>query len=135
MVLSAIGPPEAVIGELASDIVSGQRVTLRSESLNSPTQFSWDFGDGTQGTGETVRHVWEDPGTYRVRLEVSNSEGIDSTFVDVEVTRRVDPPTSRFTQTAVEVVVDEVVTFTDLSTNQPTSVSYTHLTLPTNREV
>ena len=124
MVLSAIGPPEAVIGELASDIVSGQLVTLRSESLNSPTQFSWDFGDGTQGTGETVRHVWEDPGTYRVRLEVSNSEGIDSTFVDVEVTRRVDPPISRFTQTAVEVVVDEVVTFTDLSTNQPTSLEW-----------
>ena len=120
-VLASVSAPEAAIGSIPDEIVNGQLITLRSESLNGPTQISWDFGDGERATGETVRHAWEDPGTYRVRLEVSNSAGTDTAFIDVQVFRRVDPPVARFAQTATEVVVDEVVTFNDLSTNQPTA--------------
>ena len=120
-VLSGVDPPEAVIGDLPVEITDGQLVTFTSLSRNDPTSVLWDFGDGTEASGQTVRHRWEDPGTYRVRLEVSNSAGSDSTFIDVQVLRRLDPPAARFTQTATEVLVDEVVTFTDLSTNAPTS--------------
>ena len=120
-VLSGVDPPEAVIGDFESDIVDGQLVTFTSLSRNDPTSITWDFGDGTESAGETVRHRFEDPGTYRVRLEVSNSAGSDSAFVDVQVQPSIDPPVARFTQTATEVLVDEMVTFTDLSTNSPTS--------------
>src|SRR5215468_5606627 len=27
--------------------------------------WSWDFGDGTSGTGQTVHHTYLEPGTYR----------------------------------------------------------------------
>jgi PKD repeat protein len=33
-------------------------------------QFSWDFGDGTGGTGATVTHVYATPGSFIVRLTV-----------------------------------------------------------------
>ncbi len=121
-VVDGVRPPQAVIAALPADIVTGQFVTLRSASLNEPTTLGWDFGDGTRATGESVRHQWDTPGTYRVRLEVENSEGADSTFVDVRVAQRVEAPVSQFTQTATEVLVDETVTFTSLSLNDPTKL-------------
>lgn len=119
-VLAGVDPPQAVIGALPVNVVNGQFVTLRSASLNEPTRHSWDLGDGSRGSGRSVQHAWEKPGTYRIRLTVENSKGTDSTFVDIAVAKRVDPPISQFTQSATEVLVGETVTFTDLSLNQPT---------------
>ena len=121
-VLDGVKAPQAVIAPVPSDIVNGQFVTLRSASLNEPTEFRWDFGDGTRSSGESIRHQWESPGTYRVRLDVSNSKGSDSTFVDVQVAKRVDAPVSQFTQSATEVLVGETITFTSLSLNEPTKL-------------
>jgi len=119
-VLEGVEPPQAVIASLPGNVVNGQFVTLRSASLNEPTRLSWDLGDGSLGSGQSVQHVWEKPGTYRIRLSVENSAGADSTFVDIVVAKRIDPPISQFTQSATEVLVGETVTFTDLSLNQPT---------------
>lgn len=119
-VVSSVDPPQAVIAALPSNVVTGQFVTLQSLSLNEPTRVRWDLGDGTTASGSSVRHSWATPGTYRVRLTVENSAATDSTFVDVAVTRRVDPPVSQFTQSATEVLVDETVSFTSLSLNEPT---------------
>ncbi len=121
-VLDGVEPPTAVIAALPTSIVNGQFVSLRSASLNEPTRLSWDFGDGNRGSGQSVQHQWADPGTYRVRLTAENSEGSDSTFVDVTVARRIDPPVSQFTQSATEVLVGERVTFTNLSLNDPTKL-------------
>ncbi len=119
-VLAGVDSPQAVIGSLPVNVVNGQFVTLRSASLNEPTRLSWDLGDGSRGSGRSVQHAWEKPGTYRIRLTVENSAGTDSTFVDIAVTKRIDPPISQFTQSATEVLVGETVTFSDLSLNQPT---------------
>jgi PKD repeat protein len=37
--------------------------------------FQWDFGDGTRATGELVGHAWASPGSYQVRLTVSDGDG------------------------------------------------------------
>jgi predicted transcriptional regulator len=37
--------------------------------------YDWDFGDGTQGTGETLAHTYEDNGVYTVTLTVTDDEG------------------------------------------------------------
>ena len=36
------------------------------------TRFEWSFGDGTGATGQTVSHVFETPGSYPVRLAVTD---------------------------------------------------------------
>lgn len=120
IVVSGVEPPRAAIGPLPSRVVEGQFVTLRSASLNDPTTLRWDLGDGTRASGESIRHAWATPGTYRIRLTVENSAGTASTFADVAVTKRVEPPVSQFTQSATEVLVGEPITFSDLSLNQPT---------------
>ena len=37
--------------------------------------YRWDFGDGTTASGATARHTFSRPGTYTVRLRVSDDDG------------------------------------------------------------
>jgi len=39
----------------------------------------WEFGDGTTGTGNTITHTYNTPGTYKVRLDVSGRGGYAQT--------------------------------------------------------
>jgi PKD repeat protein len=57
--------------------VVGQNVTFDASSSYGSTSlnYSWDFGDGTKGTGKVVRHVYADPGYYMVYLAVTDGSG------------------------------------------------------------
>ena len=49
--------------------------------------WEWDFDDGEQGQGETVTHAFDEPGSYLVRLVVTDDDGsIDEDVVVVAVT-------------------------------------------------
>ncbi len=123
-VVDRVAPPEAIIGTFPRVVQTGQSVTFTSESTNSPTSTTWDFDDGETGLGAEVRHAWEEPGTYRVRLLVSNSAGTDEIFADIVVEPSVIPPEARFSESTLEAIVGETVNFTSLSLNNPTSVSW-----------
>ena len=47
-------------------------------SENSPTVWSWDFGDGQLSCQQSPSHIYEVPGTYDLVLTVSNSAGSDT---------------------------------------------------------
>jgi hypothetical protein len=58
-----------------------------AEDGETPYTFSWDFDDGQTGTGQTVRHTFQNPGTYVVTLTVTDSVGNSTTATnDVTVT-------------------------------------------------
>jgi PKD repeat protein len=42
----------------------------------APYAYSWDFGDGTTGTGSSVSHVYSNSGNRTVILQVSDSIGL-----------------------------------------------------------
>ncbi|MCB0195591.1 MAG: PKD domain-containing protein, partial [Anaerolineae bacterium] len=75
--------PTAVINPLP-DTQVGAEVTLNgSESLSGSsaiTTYTWDFGDGTtDNTGNSiVTHVYDAVGSYRVKLTVTNDEGLSN---------------------------------------------------------
>ena len=52
----------------------------------------WDFGDGTEKAGKTVRHRYDEPGTYKVVLTAMDNQemtcSISRKEYTVEVTRR-----------------------------------------------
>ncbi|WP_298313480.1 cellulase family glycosylhydrolase [uncultured Aquimarina sp.] len=48
-------------------------------SDGSTLTYSWDFGDGTAGSGMTINHEFINAGNYNVVLTVSNVDGISDT--------------------------------------------------------
>lgn len=52
-------------------------VTFTDNSLNTPTSWLWDFGDGETSTEQNPTHTYEEPGIYTVSLVVTNDVGSD----------------------------------------------------------
>lgn len=67
--VSANFPPTVAVGE-AKAACLGESVTFdaSASTSSSPLAYKWDFGDGTTGEGDTVSHLYERPGHYRVRV-------------------------------------------------------------------
>lgn len=54
-------------------------VQFEDRSLNNPTSWLWDFGDGTTSTLQNPSHKYTQNGNKTVRLTVTNALGTDST--------------------------------------------------------
>jgi hypothetical protein len=64
-------PPSATIGNPATF-----DATVTGTSANaSVATYLWDFGDGDTAFGQTVQHIFGDPGTYLVTLAVIDTLG------------------------------------------------------------
>jgi PKD repeat protein len=74
--------------------------------------FTWDFGDGNLGGGETPVHIYDRPGTYRVFLSIEGEKaGIcDSTSRDEIQVRIIEGPVAVIAAPAA-VPITETVTF------------------------
>ncbi|MGZ4215443.1 MAG: PKD domain-containing protein [Solirubrobacteraceae bacterium] len=66
-----------------------------SDSVGTITNYSWDFGDGSTGTGPTPTHTYATRGTYHVTLTVTNDAGQTDT-IEHDVTADI-APTASFT--------------------------------------
>lgn len=99
--------------------VTDQTASFTDLSSNSPTSWSWDFGDGTTSTEQNLVHTYPPvDGTYTVTLTASNEFGSSTPFTqDVTIQGPMDPPTADFSF----VVQNLTVAFTDLSSGDPTS--------------
>lgn len=93
-------------------------VTFTDLSIGSPTSWFWDFDDGTTSTVASPVHTFAENGTYNVCLTASNGVGSSTSCQDVVIDSYLAPFVN-FSYTG-----DPTVTFTDLSTNAPTSWSW-----------
>ncbi len=46
-----------------------------SEGADSISQYSWEFGDGSTGSGQEVQYTFPDPGEYEIQLIVTDNKG------------------------------------------------------------
>ncbi|OPX65548.1 MULTISPECIES: PKD domain-containing protein [unclassified Methanoregula] len=96
------------------------QVQFVDQSMNVPTSWTWDFGDGQISNEQNPRHSYVNEGTYTVRLTVKNTFGEDTKVQNglIEVSRS---PAVDFVADKTTVGVGGRVTFSDLSSNSPTS--------------
>jgi len=59
--------------------------TFTDSSLNNPTKYSWDFGDGKTSQLVNPEHTFAGPGAYAVTLIAENPSGIDTCIKYVEI--------------------------------------------------
>ncbi|MFA4861172.1 PKD domain-containing protein [Methanoregula sp.] len=98
-------------------------VTFMDLSSNTPTFWVWDFGDGstTNNTARNPVHTYAGEGSYTVSLAAANAFGSNTIIFPRYITVGQNPPVAGFTGTPATGMMPLNVTFTDTSTNIPTS--------------
>ncbi len=102
-------------------------VSFSDSSSGGPSFWAWDFGDGTSSTVQSPTHSYTSAGTYTVTLVVNNGYGSDSLVRNdyITVTNLPPAPVADFSGTPTFGIAPLAVSFTDSSTNAPTSWSWT----------
>lgn len=90
-------------------------VTFTDLSLNEPTSWDWEFGDGGTSTIQDPVYTFIADGTFEVCLTATNTEGSATVCKDVIITNTPKIPVVDFSY----IITGTNVTFTDLSTNTP----------------
>jgi PKD repeat protein len=73
-----IRPPVAKIKVTTKNTEVGKKVVLGDDSSGVVTSRSWDFGDGTKSTLKDNQHIYNQKGTYVVKLSVKGPGGEDT---------------------------------------------------------
>lgn len=123
--------PAAPVAEFTSTsttIDPGQSITFSDQSSNAPTSWSWTFEGGTPSTStdQNPTVTYNATGTFNVSLTVSNSEGTDiiTKTEYISVIEPVYAPVANFSANLTTINEGSEVSFTDLTTNEPTSWSW-----------
>ena len=101
------------------EITKEENVQFSDQSVNYPTSWLWDFGDGLSSTDENPLHTYALAGTYTVELSASNSAGADTETKIDYITVKPFVPVAEFSGTPLEITKEENVQFTDQSLNDP----------------
>jgi len=123
-----VTPPSAVFSFVVDDATL--TVTFTDLSVNEPTSWLWDFGDGSAASIEqNPIHTYTEAGEYTVTLQATNAGGTGSIQQQVSVGTE---PDANFTFDIGGTVsppppcdLNLYVQFTDTSTGNPTSWMWT----------
>jgi gliding motility-associated-like protein len=97
-------------------------VQFKDASTGSPTSWKWDLGNGNTSTQKNPGAIYNNPGTYTIKLTVKNAAGTDSikktSYITVYAKPTIDfdvaPPTG---------CLPLSVQFTDKTTNDTTKLA------------
>jgi PKD repeat protein/subtilisin family serine protease len=119
--------PEADFTASSTIIFEGETVAFFDLSTNEPTSWSWSFEGGTPASSnlQNPSITYAEAGVYDVSLTVANAFGTDTETKTGFITVEVMPlPEADFSASSTIIYEGETVAFFDLSTNEPTSWSW-----------
>lgn len=119
-------PPQADFSASTTTACQGDIISFTDLSTNSPTSWSWDFGDGGTSLSQNPTHFYDSIGVYSVTLTVTNNDGSDSITKTnyITIVQPTSPPTADFTYTPSSPYAGNIVSFHDISTNYPIAWSW-----------
>ncbi|MBN2746421.1 MAG: PKD domain-containing protein [Bacteroidales bacterium] len=107
-------PPDA---NYTYNLSNDPTVSFTNLSTNA-ISYRWNFNDGTPfDTNANVNHTFAHDGSFNVCLKATNANGSDSVCMLIPISGN-PAPVSDF---SFDISADPTVTFTDLSTNNPTT--------------
>lgn len=120
------GPPLVNFSGAPIPVCAGDTVSFTDLSGCTPTSWSWTFPGGTPGTStaQNPSIIYNTPGTYDVTLTASNGSGSDSLTKTAYITVTGAPVADFTSNVTITCPGGGAVNFTDLSTNCPTSWSW-----------
>ncbi len=127
--IEAKRPIDAPVASFTIEGSSTGEVPFKAQFNNTSTgeidTYLWEFGDGGQNNvGGPVSHTYINPGTYTVRLTVSNIAGESKAEDTITVLRPPTPPEALFSANPESGNIPLVVTFTNQSTGEITDYSW-----------
>lgn len=105
-------------------VVSGRVVSFTDTSAGGPTEWVWDFGDGSTATTPTAAHVYRSVGDVKVTLRVSNATGAASVTKTLRIVAPAEAPQSRIAEPSpgTKVEVGKALRFVSASTGGATKL-------------
>ncbi|MCJ8292312.1 MAG: PKD domain-containing protein [Flavobacteriales bacterium] len=79
-------PPVANFSATSTTICAGESVSFTDLSTNTPTSWSWNFGDAGTATTQNPAYVYTTAGTYTVILTATNANGSDGNTITNYIT-------------------------------------------------
>ena len=109
-------PPVAAFAVFPAAPFAGDAIVFDGSASTDPegslAAFAWDFGDNTAiATGMNVSHAYAQPGTYLVRLLVTDSVGLTDTRSMNVIVRQNQPPAAVLAITPTRVNPGDSATF------------------------
>ena len=122
-------PPVAAFSASATNVLEGSSISYTDQSTNSPTSWSWVFEGGSPSSSSLQNPTvsYANAGTYDVTLTVTNADGSDVLVQTDHITVNAPtptPPVAAFTASNTNILEGASVTFTDQSSNSPTTWSW-----------
>lgn len=107
-------PPVATFGATPAPAVAGSSTFFNAAGSGTPNtgasvaSYTWNFGDGSGGSGPTIGHAYASPGTYTATLTVTDTAGYTAS-ISHQVTVS---PTGQYASLLGTVVHGPTVAFT-----------------------
>ncbi len=108
-----------IIPQFDADVTSGEVpliVSFTDQSIGNNISWLWDFGDENSSTDQNPIHIYNDPGTYTVRLTISDSYSSQTEIKTDYITVSIPLLIAEFEGTPTTGNIPFDVSFTDLST-------------------
>jgi PKD repeat protein len=121
-----LAPPVADFSGKPSSGIAPLTVTFSDLSSNTPTSWNWSFGDDSpeNATEQNPVHAYTSIGNFTVSLNATNADGSDTKILNDYITVSavpLAPPVADFSGKPISGIAPLTVTFSDLSSNTPTS--------------
>ncbi|NIN33952.1 MAG: PKD domain-containing protein, partial [Gammaproteobacteria bacterium] len=106
--------PVATFTESSETVYTSETITFNASNSYDPdgtvVGYFWNFGDGTNATGETASHSYTDDGNYTITLTVTDDDGATATSTAAKTVLN-RPPVPSFSESAETVYTGEYITF------------------------